>query len=309
MDALRGLSIPDDFGYCVGTISRGAEPEFVFGGRCARGGPDISTDTLWEAASLSKPVVAFMALERSVDHSGLLSRPLRTSAPSFGAVDDRRWHELTVQHALTHTTGFPNWRAADRPLAFESDPGSPGYSGEGYELLLAELALDAASSADVCLHDVLHRLGMSESSFTPAPEARSDVAVGHDESGRAVPKRWPTAPKASGTLHTTAHDYARFLSVIACPDDIRDRSLRAAATRSAERSLETFEGHGRTLGWAFTQTSSGDVLWQHGDNPGFKHIAAIRPSTGEAIVVFTNSDAGQAFYRTVCKRVFDVDVW
>ncbi len=264
---------------------------------------------MWEAASLSKPVVALLALERSIAAPELLTSPLVTSGERFGLPDDDRWADLTLLDAINHTTGFPNWRPQGEPLSFDADPGTPGYSGEGYELLLAELTARSDLPADVALGQHLQRLGMQQSSFTPDLAAMSNVAIGHDTDARPLPKTSVGVARASGSLHTTVRDYVRFLSLIARPGAARHSVLRTAAARMADRTVETLPGHGRTLGWAFTSTSAGDVLWQHGDNPGFKHIAAVNPSTGAAVVVFTNSDEGQAIYRDICKRILDVDVW
>jgi len=189
-------------------------------------------------------------------------------------------------------------------LSFERDPGSPGYSG--FELLLVELSDRSASPAETLLERHLQWLQMAGSSFTPDFATLSNVAIGHTLSGEPIPRGRDRTVTASGSLHTTAADYMRFLSAVARPDVIADPGMHAAVQRMAEQSVETLPGQGRTLGWAFTQTPSGDVLWQHGDNPGFKHIAAVRPDTGEAVLVFTNGDAGQRLYRDVCQRILQV---
>lgn len=306
---LDGIELDENMGCSIGLLSRDSQPEFAFHGRCVVNGNSISTDTLWEAASLSKPVVALLALARSAQASDFLTSPLVTSREQFGADDDSRWAELTLWHALNHTTGLPNWRPSGDPLSFESDPGTSGYSGEGFELLLVELAARAALPADVLLDRHLRSLKMSRSSFTPDLEQMAVVAIGHGPSDEAIQKVQVETARASGSLHTTAADYMSFVSAVARPDAIANPSLQGAARRMGDRSVEHLPGYGRTPGWAFTQTADGDVLWQHGDNPGFKHIAAVRPATAEAVVVFTNSDNGQALYREVCKRVLAVDVW
>lgn len=309
-DDLNDVAFATSPGCAVGVLRSGqASPEFVFHGRAARDGGPISDDTLWEAASLSKPVVALLALERSVTEPDLLTAPLATTGEGFGLPGDDRWSALTLEHAITHTTGFPNWRADGEALSFATDPGTPGYSGEGYELLLAELAARTDLSAEVFLEAFLQRLGMTRSSFTPDRTALTTAATGHDARRGPLPKMAATVALASGSLHTTVGDYLHFLSLVARPGDVADHRLQAAVRRMADRAVETLPGHGRTLGWAYTTTASGDVLWQHGDNPGFKHIAVVSVATGTALVVFTNSDDGQAIYRDVCRRLLAVEVW
>lgn len=308
-DILDGIALGEVPGCCVGLLSGNLQPEFVYSGCIKRKGDPVSAGTLWETASLSKPVVALLALERGILDPDFLTKPLTVSPRQFGAATDDRWGELTLLHTLAHTTGLPNWRSTGESLSFESDPGSPGYSGEGFELLLAELSSRLGVRAVSLLERHLDRLQMATSSFTPDFTAVSSVATGHLLSGEPVPKHRDGIARASGSLHATAADYMRFLSVVARPDPTVDSGLATAAQRMASRSVETIPGHGRTLGWAFTQTASGDVLWQHGDNPGFKHVAAVCPDTGQAVLVFTNSDAGQTIYREVCRRVLHVEVW
>jgi len=59
-----GFTLTESPGCCVGLLSGDSQPEFLFRGLSDRDGDPISAGTLWEAASLSKPVVAFLALER-----------------------------------------------------------------------------------------------------------------------------------------------------------------------------------------------------------------------------------------------------
>ena len=308
-DLLDEIALAEVPGCCIGLLSGDSQPEFVYSGHIEREGDPISAETLWETASLTKPVVALLALERATLDPEFLTQPLIVSPGQFGAATDDRWGELTLSHMLTHTTGLPNWRTTGKSLSFESDPGSPGYSGEGFELLLAELSNRLGSPAATLLERHLDRLQMATSSFIPEFSSLSNVAIGHLLSGEPIPKRRDRVAMASGSLHATAADYMRFLSAIARPDPGADSGIAAAAQRMANRSLETLPGHGRTLGWAFTQTAAGDVLWQHGDNPGFKHIAAVCPDIEQAVLVFTNGDAGQTIYREVCRRVLQVEVW
>lgn len=296
-------------GCAVGILRQGQRPEFVFHGACAPGGEQLHRGVMWEAASLSKPAVALLAIEQLRDEPSLLTRTLSTDLRSLGADDDARWMNVTPFHLLTHTSGLPNWREDGQRLGFESDPGTAGYSGEGYELLLSELSTRSGLPARSLLEGHLKRLGMLSSTFTPQDTTAARVVVGHDESGGSVPKHHPTQAKASGSLHTTVEDYMRFLQHIACPDDTTEPHRYTAAKLAAERQTEVLPGYGRTLAWAFVESDRGDVLWQHGDSPGFKHLAAVRPSTHEALLVLTNDDNGQALYRKLCLGFLGIEVW
>lgn len=296
-------------GCSVGRLQRGQEPEFAFGGVCSTNGAAMSRSAIWEAASLSKPVVALLATTNALADPTLLQQPLTTDLAGFGADSDARWDAVNLFQLLTHGSGLPNWRDEGQLLGFESDPGTPGYSGEGYELMLSELAHRSGVAAGPLLDEHLARLGMSASTFTPDPSRDAATVIGHDESGAAVPKQYWSEPKAASSLHTTIDEYMRFLRLIARPNEAASPELKAATERLTKRETEVIPGYGRTLGWSFNEGDHGDVLWQHGDNPGFKHVAAARPATGEAIVVFTNDDNGQPFYRDLCRDFLDVEVW
>ena len=73
----------DVAGCAVGILRQGQSPEFVFHGACGAGGEEIDRGVLWEAASLSKPVVALLAIEQLRDET-LLTRTLSTDLSIAG---------------------------------------------------------------------------------------------------------------------------------------------------------------------------------------------------------------------------------
>jgi CubicO group peptidase (beta-lactamase class C family) len=87
----------------------------------ATDGP-VLRDTLFTAASLSKPVFAYIVL-RLADRGVIgLDRPLYTYGFSYGRVDkDPRSKLITARMVLDHTTGLPNWGGT--PLEFLFTPG------------------------------------------------------------------------------------------------------------------------------------------------------------------------------------------
>jgi CubicO group peptidase (beta-lactamase class C family) len=99
-------------------------------------GEPVGTDTLFQAASLSKPVFAYLVIE--LVNQGLLEldRPLTHYWPNEFAGADPLVDRVTARHVLSHTTGWPNWRPAGEPLPRKFVPGERfGYSGEGYVYL------------------------------------------------------------------------------------------------------------------------------------------------------------------------------
>src|SRR5882724_9249371 len=85
------------------------------GVRDASTGNPIDAHTIFEVASLSKPVFAYAVLQL-VD-AGVLSldTPLAKYVPEY-VLDDPRAASITVRNVLSHTTGLPNWRSQANPL-------------------------------------------------------------------------------------------------------------------------------------------------------------------------------------------------
>lgn len=129
----------------------------------------VDDGTLWEAASLSKPVFAYAVLQL-VDRGQLgLDVPLVEYArPDY--LGESPWIErITVRDVLRHTTGLPNWRKdpANEKLVPAVAPGTRiDYSGEA--IVWLQLAVEAATGES--LDQTMHRLlfdpaGMRDSSY------------------------------------------------------------------------------------------------------------------------------------------------
>ena len=94
----------------------------------------VDGDTVFEAASMTKPVFAYTVL-RLVDRGVLdLDTPLYTYLPYEDIAYDDRYKLITARMVLTHRTGFPNWRTGKLDIKFT--PGTQvSYSGEGFVYL------------------------------------------------------------------------------------------------------------------------------------------------------------------------------
>ena len=94
--------------------------------------------TIFEGASLSKPLFAYMVMFLVEDEKLDLDKPLHEYLDyHYHGIDkeDDRYKEITARMVLSHTTGFPNWRP-DYDLIIHFDPGTDfRYSGEGYIFL------------------------------------------------------------------------------------------------------------------------------------------------------------------------------
>ena len=103
-----------------------------FGVRSVDSAKPVTNDTIFEAASLSKPVFAYAVL-KLVDQGKLdLDTPLTKYLPgTYDVQNDVRINQVTARFVLSHRTGFRNWRNG-QPLKIYFTPGDRfSYSGEG----------------------------------------------------------------------------------------------------------------------------------------------------------------------------------
>src|SRR5438876_10037259 len=73
-------------------------------------------------------------------------------------------------------------------------------------------------------------LGMASSSYTWRPDFDARAATGHDADGQPAEKRKPKEANAAASLHTTAHDYALFLSAVLTGTGLKPTTLREMET-------------------------------------------------------------------------------
>jgi CubicO group peptidase (beta-lactamase class C family) len=141
----------------------------------------VSAETVFEAASLGKPVFAYAVL-RLADAGVIdLDRPLYDYLPDADA-DNPRMKRVTARHVLSHTTGLPNWRQQPGPLNPAADPGRKfSYSGEAFYYLQRVVeSLSGTPFARLMREQVLDPLDMKESSYVWLPDFESGMAAGYD---------------------------------------------------------------------------------------------------------------------------------
>jgi CubicO group peptidase (beta-lactamase class C family) len=191
-------------GDIVSTIAEGV--------RNATSGNRVDDGTVFEAASLTKPVLAYAVLQ-PIDAGALsLDDTLSMYLPYY-VTGDRRSSTITVRHVLSHTTGLPNCRTEANPLRTYFEPGERfSYSGEGFVWLQGVIERVTGEPLESVMDRlVLAPLGMNHSALIWRTAFEVDNADPHDAALVPGVKSKPTEVKSASTLHTTARDYALFL--------------------------------------------------------------------------------------------------
>ena len=267
----------------------------------------VTDASVFEAASLSKPVFAYAVL--TLVDAGLvdLDTPISKYLPGrYDVGDDVRLDLITPRHVLSHRSGFPNWRSGSDPLKIHFTPGDRfSYSGEGFVYLAAAVERITGQTLDAFMRRVVFEpLGMTSSSYVWQSRYDSLKVHNHSLLGDLAGRRTPWRANAAASLHTTAGDYARFVAAVLAGRGLRPDTARALMTpqsRPDERGINTATAAptGRLapslawgLGWGLEQEGEAWSLWHWGDNGTTKAYVAASPTRGTGVVFFANSENG-----------------
>ncbi|MCF7220725.1 serine hydrolase domain-containing protein [Marilutibacter chinensis] len=258
-------------------------------------GEPITERTLFEAASLSKPVFAYFTMLQ-VDKGLLdLDRPLHEYLPHESLVPDPRHELLTARMVLAHASGLPNWRSetgGELKLLFE--PGTRfGYSGEAYEYLKSVLGhilrTDDEGLQAHLKREVADPAGARYMQYTWDDAIPSLKAFGHRNGAVTDNDRHDRNFGAAYSLITTPSDYARFLIALMRPVGSNAAVVEDLLSLQTALPPERGEMH-RSLGFPVKKTGKGFRYYHSGNNGDFRAYCHFYRDTGDGVVIFGNSD-------------------
>lgn len=288
----------------------------------------LTPNSVMTAASLSKSAFASMVMRLVQEGTLDLDKPIQEYLPKPlpeypGYADlqgDDRYKELTLRILLSHTGGFPNWRAfeEDRKLKIHFKPGTHyAYSGEGIDLAQLVVETVAGQSVTSLMDEKLFRpLYMTRTSMIWQSRFEDNFANGYDEYGRSLGAERRSVPDAAGSMQTTLHDYATFLSAIMRRQILSTRTIEnmlapqitihfarqfpslATATTPANDAIRL--GYG--LGWGLYSSPFGKAFFKEGHAEGWRHLALCF-TNGSGILVMTNSSNGEGIFKPLIDSV------
>ena len=282
----------------------------------------VNDNTVFEAASLTKPVFAYAVL-KLVDSGKLdLDTPLVKYLPGrYDVGDDSRLDQITARHVLSHTTGFPNWRPrGDKTLKIHFTPGDRfSYSGEGFVYLSKAVEqITGQSPVAFIKRTVLDPLQMKSSNLIWRDDYESLKTFTHDAVGGVSGRGKPDKPNAAASLQTTANDYAKFVIAMLKGNGLKSGTARLMLTPQssvtlagafnlnapdAKRSPTVSWG----LGWGLEQTAEGIGFWHWGDNGDTKAFVLAFPKQKTGLVMFANSANGLSIINELVSSVMGND--
>lgn len=279
----------------------------------------VDTETLFQAASISKPVAASAALHYVEKGSLDLDEDVNVKLVSWKVPENDFTAEqkVTLKGLLSHSAGltvhgFPGYAqgkeiptltqildgekpANTAPIRVDILPGRYRYSGGGYTVMqLLLIDVFKKSFPEQLKETVLDPVGMNRSTYEqPIPELLQDnAAVGHRRNNKPIKGKWHTYPEmAAAGLWTTPSDLCKFAVELMQSRAGRSNKLLSQALTN---EMLTVVGSGGTYGLGLSLIGAGDEFsFAHGgSNEGYRCYLVTYPEKGQGAAIMTNSDTG-----------------
>jgi CubicO group peptidase (beta-lactamase class C family) len=286
----------------------------------------VTDSTLFQAASISKPVFAMAALKLVEQGALQLDADVNTQLTSWKVPENAftATEKVTLKRLLGHVAGttvhgFGGYRQGDPlptlinilngeapanspPVVVDQTPGTSWrYSGGGY-CVASQLILDVkGGTIPQHMHDmVLGPLGMSRSTFEqPLPASMAhNAASGYVPDGSMTVGKWHIYPEISPDgLWTTATDLAHF--VIDMQRTMATDSGKVLKRATARQMVEPFvEPHGG-VGFSLIDLH-GERYFEHGGwNEGFCGEIIGHAGSGKGVVILINANQPDFMHEVV----------
>lgn len=334
MDRMKYFHVP---GVSIAVINDGnLEWARGYGVLETNGNKQVSPDTLFQAASISKPVSAMLGLRLAEQGKLDLDIDVNKYLSTWQLPENEHTakNKVTLRGILSHTAGltvhgFQGYGfdaevpsllqilngeppANSAPIQVDVIPGSMfRYSGGGYSIM-QQILEDISSKPfeELLKTEVLDKLNMHSSTFEqPLPmQLREKAATGHVGAGIPIKGKWHTYPeKAAAGLWTTPTDLAEFAIEIMKSYDHRSNKILSANMVS---SMLTAVQEEYGLGLAVKQLGNNIIRFGHsGGNEGFRCYVAAYTGMEKGAVVMTNSDNGDHLMMEIVRSISNVYAW
>lgn len=294
----------------------------------------VTTETLFQAGSISKSVNAVVAMKKVEEGKISLDENINNKLTTWKLPDNEftAKKKVTLKNLLSHTAGttvhgFPGYAVNEKiptlPDVLDGSGGAntaavrvdfePGtrfrYSGGGTTISqLAIMDIEKKPYPDIARETVLAPLNMSNSTYSqPLPDDwRKKAATGYRANGSEVGGKIHVYPEmAAAGLWTTPTDLAKFAIEIQL--SIAGRSNKVLKKETAQLMTTAFMDQAG-LGF-FIERRGNAVYFGHGGaDEGFRAELLVNRDKGYGVAVMVNSDNGQIL-REVMRAVAQEYGW
>jgi CubicO group peptidase (beta-lactamase class C family) len=282
----------------------------------------VTPSTLFQAASISKPIAATAALSLVDDGKISLDENVNNYLKSWKIPENKytAQKKVTLRRILSHSAGltvhgFPGY-TSDQPIptlqqildgqppantpAIKVDilPGSQWrYSGGGFTVL-QHLLIDILNEPFpfIMKRLVFEPAGMSLSTYEqPLPDFRhEEAASGHNGKSLVIEGNWHNYPEmAAAGLWTTPTEIAKWALEIAAAQNGHTSKL---LSQSIATQMMTWQKPPYGLGIMLEGKNKVISFAHGGGNEGFRSYFVMFPSESQGAVIMTNADQGNMLF-------------
>lgn len=279
----------------------------------------VTTDTLFQAGSISKSVNAMVAMKKVEQGKISLDEDINNKLTSWKLPNNEftAKKKVTLRNLLSHTAGttvhgFPGYAVNEKVPSLQQvlDGAAPAntaavrvdlepgtrfrYSGGGTTIAqLAIMDIEKKPYPEIARETVLVPLKMTNSTYSqPLPDNwRKKAATGYRPNGHEVEGKIHVYPEmAAAGLWTTPTDLAKF--AIEMQLSLAGRSNKILTKESVETMTTSFK---EDVGLGFFIEKHGNALYfgHGGADEGFRAEMILNRDKGYGAVVMANSDNGQ----------------
>src|SRR5687768_14289331 len=300
-------------------------------------GAPVDTGTVFQAASMSKPVAAMGVLRAVQDGLFTLDDDVNKILKSWKLVGGEftKQRPVTPRMLTSHTSGlgdgfgFPGYDPSGAiPTVVQILEGHASsnvgvlfmerppmtlmeYSGGGVTLMQQALS-DARKRpfADIMRDDVLRPLGMTRSTYeNPLPASFDrNAARAHSRDGKSMGSKWHVYPEqAAAGLWTTPSDLARV--IIEVQRSAEGKSNRVLSRAIVQEMLSPVGVGDYAVGFSIAKIGQGWYFAHGGSNWGFRGTLLAHRIKGYGLVIMTNADQGGAVASELSRRIQRAYAW
>lgn len=285
------------------------------------GAPDtVDADTVFQIASLSKPVTATVVARQVRANVVAWDTPVVKHLPWFRLKEPWVTSHVTIGDMLSHRSGLPDhggdaledigfdrWQVLERLRFLPLAPFRISYAYTNFGFTAAAEAVAVASGKDwatLCDEALFKPLGMTSTSARFADfEKRTNRAFGHVKVGDTFQhkyQRMPDEQAPAGGISSSVNDLARWLAMVTQGGRFEGRAfidrkalLPAMSAQAFSSPATTFTARPGFYGYGFNVgvTPAGRMSFSHsgGFAMGAGTNLVVIPSAGVGIVVLTNA--------------------
>lgn len=297
----------------------------------------VDVETMFQAASISKPVAAMATMAAVQDGVFGLDQDVNDILTSW-ELDGAGFTDampVTPRMLTSHTSGlgdgfgFPGYDPGTplpttvqildgHPLSnvgevFMERPPMTAYEYSGGGVTLMELALsDARGRAfdELMEEQVLGPIGMTRSSYSQpiSEEHDRNAARAHGREGESMGAKWHVYPEmAAAGLWTTPTDLARF--AIDVQRAHRGEDGTVLDQRHVGEMLSPVGVGDFAVGFSLQKRGQGWYFSHGGSNWGFRAFLIAHKTAGYGVVVMTNASRGGEIAQEIVRRVERAYSW